>query len=214
MAARRSSSGSFFSRMEAASRVSGAALLALFWSGCSAVTYFRGFTLSEETLFVNGLPPIKQDAHHACGAACVAAVAAYWDKSLAEFKSACPEMPREASAVELQALAEKLGLNALLYRGSMADLEDNLRGGRPLIVMIQKPWDPSKTGSGPVDIPLLYVLNEYGRKPSHWVVIVGITKDKKVILHDPALGLLKIKEATFNAWWKTKENICLLIVPL
>lgn len=119
-------------------------LLPSFWlGGCASVTTFRGIALDDESVYLSGLPPIKQDEHYACGAACVAAVAAYWNVSPAEFRAKHPQLPTDATGRDLQVLAEGLGLQAFAYRGSMDDLAENLRKGRPLIVMIPQPLPPS-----------------------------------------------------------------------
>jgi predicted double-glycine peptidase len=151
---------------------------------------------------------IRQDEHYACGAACVAAVAAYWNVSPAEFRAKHPQMPADATGRDLQVLAEGLGLQAFAYRGSMDDLAENLRKGRPLIVMIPQPLLPNGELTASL---LLNAWNQWGPKPAHWVVVVGITKNKAVIIHDPYSGPLVVKPEAFQAWWAKKGNLTVLI---
>jgi hypothetical protein len=94
-------------------------------------------------------------------------------------------MPADATGRDLQVLAEGLGLQTFAYRGSMDDLQENLRKGRPLIVMIPQPQLP--TGELTAAL-LLNAWNQWGPRPAHWVVVVGFTKNKAVIIHDPDSG--------------------------
>lgn len=58
----------------------------------------------------------------------------------------------------------------------------NLRQGRPLIVMIPQPLIP---GSDLTSAILLNAWDRWGPKPNHWVVVVGLTNDKTVIIQIP-----------------------------
>jgi len=182
------------------------ALLSL--SGCTTVSSFKGLALEEDTMYVSGLPPIKQDRNYACGAACVAAVAAFWNVPLADFRAKYPSLTADTTGQDLQVLATELGLQAFAYRGSMDDLQENLRQGRPLIVMIPQPLIPD---GGLTGTTLLNAWDKWGPKPNHWVVVVGLTKDKSVIIHDPASGPMAVKLAAFQEWWAMKDNLTVLL---
>ena len=110
---------------------------------CTSVTNFRGIPMRGDSLYVSGLPPLRQNEQYTCGSACVAAVAAHWGVTLDEFKAKRPAAPKDTTGQDLQVRAESLGLQAFVFQGSLADLQDNLRQGRPLIVMITKPPDPA-----------------------------------------------------------------------
>ena len=169
---------------------------------------FKGIAIDEESVYVSGLPPIKQDNHYACGAACVAAVAAFWSVPLAEFRAKHPLMPAYMTGQELGVLGEEMGLRTFVYRGSMDDLKENLRQGRPLIVMIPQPLIP---GGDLTSALLLNAWNQWGPKPAHWVVVMGIAKNKAVIIHDPASGPMVVKMAAFQEWWEQKGNLTVLL---
>jgi predicted double-glycine peptidase len=188
------------------------ALAALGLSGCTSVQSFRGLSLSGESLYVSGLPPLRQNQTYACGPACVAAVAAHWGVGLAEFKAKCPAAPQDTTGPDLRAIAESLGLRGLVYRGSLADLQDNLRQGRPVIVMIPQPPNPALRQAGFIGALALSV-SEHVPHPSHWVVVIGFTGDHQVIVHDPAAGPLQLKADVFAQWWRRMNNLCVLIVP-
>ncbi len=120
-------------------------------------------------------------------------------------------MPADASGRDLQELARQLGLRAFLFRGSLADLEDNLRKGRPLIVMIPKPPDPAWRQAGLIGA-LAAGWSERLMRPPHWVVVTGLAGRDKVIIHDPAAGPLVVKRPVFEKWWGRADNLCLLLV--
>ena len=183
-------------------------LPALLLGGCASVAPFKGIALGDESVYVSGLPPIKQDKNYACGAACVAAVAGYWGVTPAEFRAKHPAKPEDLTGRDLQVMATALGLQAFAYRGSMEDLQENLRQGRPLIVMIPQPL---LSGADLASALLFNAWNRWGPKPAHWVVVVGITKDKAVLLHDPASGPMVVKPEAFQSWWARKDNLTVLL---
>ena len=186
----------------------GPLLLAASLGGCATVAPFKGLAITEDTVYVAGLPPVRQDRQFACGAACVAAVAAYWNVPLAQFRARHPQMPEDTTGHDLELLAEDLGLHAFAYRGSMDDLRENLRKGRPLIVMIPQPVLPTGGLTGAL---LINAWNRWGHKPAHWVVVLGLTADRTVIVHDPDSGPMEIKQELFETWWAQKGNLTLLI---
>ncbi len=187
-------------------------LAALLMGGCTSVKSFRGLSLTGDSLYVSGLPPLRQDHDYACGPTCVAAVAAHWGVGLAEFKARYPAAPQDTTGPQLRAIAESLGLRGLVYRGSMADLQDNLRQGRPVIAMITQPPNPALRQAGLVGALALSV-SEHVPHPSHWVVVIGLTGNHQVIVHDPAAGPLQLETATFEKWWQRMNNLCVLVVP-
>ncbi len=177
-------------------------------SGCVSVAHFGGVTLNDDALYVSGVPPVRQDKAHACGAACVAAVSAHWGVSLAAFKAAFPQAPGDATGADLQAMAEKLGLQAFAYTGSMDDLRENLAAGRPVIAMIPVPLIAN---GGLVFEGLLSLWNQIGPRPRHWVVVVGLIGRDAVIIDDPLSGPLRVRQDQFRRWWARNENLCVLI---
>lgn len=187
-----------------------AALVMLALGGCTSVSSFQGIPLSGESLYVSGLPPLRQNAQYACGPVCVAAVAAHWGTPLDEFKARCPSAPQDTTGQELQTLAESLGLRAFVFQGSLDEVRANLRQGRPLIVMITKPPDQALRRMGLLG-GIALALSEKMSRPSHWVVVIGFTAEQEVIVHDPAAGLLRIKPAAFEQWWAEQKNLCVLV---
>ncbi len=138
----------------------------------------------------------------------MAAVAAFWNVPLAEFRAKHPSLPADTTGQDLQTLATELGLQAFAYRGSMEDLQENLNKGRPLIVMIPQPLIPNTDLTSAL---LLNAWDQWGPKPNHWVVVVGLTKDKTVIIHDPASGPIAVKLVAFQEWWAKKDCLTVLL---
>lgn len=178
--------------------------------GCSSVSSFRGIPVTGTGLYVSGLPPLRQNAQYTCGPACVAAVAAHWGVSLEEFRTKCPAAPQDTTGPDLRALAESLGLQAFVFQASLDDLKENLRQGRPLIVMLTQPPDPALRQWGLLG-GLAVAISGRVSHPPHWVVVVGLAGDGAVIVHDPAAGLLQIEAAAFQRWWGERQNLCVLI---
>jgi predicted double-glycine peptidase len=181
-------------------------------AGCASVSSFRGMTLAENNLYVSGVPPVRQDGRYSCGPACLAAVAAYWGTDLGRFRTAGPAtLAAETNGAQLRALAETLGLQAYVYRGSLDDSERNLRQGRPLIVMIPRPANPQGFPGGLLG-EFTRLISERLPRPSHWVTLTGYGENGDAIVMDPASGPLRIRREKFLADWKSLDNTCVLMV--
>ena len=181
-----------------------------FLCGCTSVSAFRGIPIAGGGLYINGLPPVRQDKGYACGPACLAAVAAYWGVGLEEFRAKCAAAPQDATGPDLRSMAEALGLQALVFQGSLDDLRENLRSGRPVIVMIPQPPNPEFRRAGLIGAVALAV-SEQVPHPPHWVVVLGLTGDQQVIIHDPASGPLQIRAEVFAEWWSRMDHLCVLV---
>ena len=179
-------------------------------AGCSNVTYFRGVHSDEKFLFLTGLPPIVDDSEHGCGAVCVATVVSYWGEIL-DLKafSGGEALQRDLCAKDLARMGRSAGLCAYAYGGSMDDLQTNLRKGRPLIVMIRKPVDPSTRYAYFIQM----LLDNPVTGGAHWVTVIGIRGNGNVIIQDPSLGRLVVDRDLFENWWESKKNISVLIAP-
>lgn len=186
----------------------GMILTSLLLGGCASVAAFKGVALDEECLYVSGLTPVMQNKQYSCGAACVAAVAVFWNVPLSGFRAKHPQVSANLTGLDLQMQAEELGLQAFAYRGSMDDLQENLRKGRPVIVMILQPLVP--TGDLMSGL-LLTAWDKFGVRHSHWVVVIGVTKNQSMIIHDPLSGPIVIKREAFKAWWAHEDNLTVLL---
>jgi hypothetical protein len=194
-----------------ASRLILLAASALLLGGCASVRTFRGISLADGSVYINGVPPVMQDREHSCGHACLAAVAAYWGTGLDRFRQVLPgALPAESSGAHLQSEAEALGLEAFVYRGSIPDLERNLLQGRPLIVMVPLPVDPQGFPGGLVGT-VANSLSASLPRPAHWIVLLGENPRGDFICHDPRSGPLLFSRERFASDWARMDNTCVLI---
>ena len=194
-------------------------MLLVLLMGCadsSRVSRFRGVTLHEDTVYVRGVAPILQGADTACGPACLAGVAAYWDRPVSTDKlqqSLGPSATQGAhSADELAAAARGLGLKAYPYQGALDNLDANLRQGRPVIVLVRRRVLGEMGELGMDGALAERIAANLLPKHNHWVVVVGADRDA-VIVQDPALGLLRLDRAMFDSWWADRARMALLVVP-
>ncbi len=190
---------------------------ALLAGGCAnSATRYRGMTLHEDTVYVRGVAPILQGPDVACGPACLASVAAYWDRPVSNRKlheSLGPSADHPAhSADELAAAARSMGLKAYPYQSELANLDSNLEHGRPVIVLLRRPV-LGELGELGMDGSLVErVAAGMLPKHNHWVVVVGSDK-AGVVVHDPALGLVRVDRKTFDSWWSDRARMALLVMP-
>ncbi len=186
--------------------------------GCASgpASRFNGVTLHDDTLLIRGVAPILQSEEAPCGPACLASVAGYWDRpvsgaslreSLGDKASA-----RAHSADDLANAARAMGLRAYVYQGDLADLGANLERGRPVIVLLRR-----RPLGGLGELGMNGALPErvaarFSPHKQHWVVVLGSDK-KAMVVHDPALGLVRVERATFDGWWSQMAHVSLLIEP-
>ncbi len=103
-----------------------------------------------------------------------------------------PDSRKGIQGHALKRYLEEHGFAAFVFSGEMADLQQHLAKGRPVVVALG--------------------LNGV-RAPLHYVVVVGL-KDKAVLVNDPARGkLIDIDLRRFLLAWKPAGNWALLAVP-
>jgi predicted double-glycine peptidase len=190
------------------------ACLALFLSACSTFKEFSGVPVGEQATLITSVPPLLQTRQISCGPTCVAAVAAYWDQDFAPLVSTNKPsfVAEDCTAADLKALAERLSLRAFVYRGSVEDLETNLRKGRPVILLIPKPKYRDGFGFAMNGVVIDEAMKPWLPAKSHWIVGIGFT-DKKIIVHDPAFGRIALSRWKLEEWWKARRFTCVLVAP-
>jgi ABC-type bacteriocin/lantibiotic exporter with double-glycine peptidase domain len=137
-------------------------------------------TADPDFILLPGLSPIRQADSTACGPAALAMVLRYHDDPIGD--DALPVEDQGVTARALRDLARSRGFKAHLIEGSIADLEEHLRKGRPLIVGLVKSFVS-------------------GAKP-HYEVVAGIDPVRRIIATlDPARGwTLNSVEGFFEEW--------------
>lgn len=149
------------------------------------------------------VPFVKQEKE-GCGAASIAMVMQYWEQHEGQ-----PNSPFAEPAYILRTLHvdsahgiytsdmeryfQQNGYRTFAFRGEWADLKHHLDKGRPLIA----------------------ALKPISSRELHYVVVVGVDDEHKlVLLNDPARRkLLKEDESRFEHEWKATGDWTLLAVP-
>lgn len=150
--------------------------------------------------------PFVKQAPEGCGAACIAMVMKYWQKS-------DPGAPGgDADAAKIQQLLfnrerggilasdmenyfRQKGFRTFAFHGGWSDLEDHLSKGRPLIVCLRE--------GGAFQHSL------------HYVVVVGVDDAQNaVLLNDPASRkLARLDRPHFEKRWAAMDHWTLLALP-
>jgi len=139
--------------------------------------------------------PFVAQRKDTCGAAALAMVLRYWGDHASHDDVAgallTPELHGIAGS-RLAGFARGRGMEAVAYRGDMANLRDFIGKGRPLIVA----WD-------------------LGRGRYHDVVVVGLDDERRaVIVHNPAAGASRaVKADAFERRWRGAGYWTLLVLP-
>lgn len=200
-------------------RIPALAILAAGLGGCAGtkgVSQYRGMTLHDNVTYIRGVAPVMQDKQVQCGPACLASVAAYWDHPVSEsgLRTCLGETAdaRAHSGEQLAKAAKLMGLQAFVYQGGLDDLDRNLGQGRPVIVLLRRRplGELGELGLG--GMPAERVAADLTPKLHHWVVVVGSDKET-VIVHDPAMGPVRLSRAVFDGWWSKMARVSLLVVP-
>ena len=146
--------------------------------------------------------PFVHQPREGCGAASIAMVMNYWAAQAGGRKPADADSiqhelysPREHGITtdQMQMYLREHGFQVFALNGAWADLEEQLRKGRPLIV----------------------ALKPRGQRELHYVVIDGIDPARGMItMNDPAERKLLTRErAGFEQEWSATHNWMLLAVP-
>jgi len=183
-------------------------------TACSSTHVFRGIPVSESAVLITAVPPLLQDKRLSCGPTCVAAVAGYWDVDYAPLFSAelSESVKGNLGGQDLARLANLLRMQHHLFRGDFSDLEQNLQKGRPLLALVPSPEYEACVTVTANGFPLREIWHWLVPKGSHWVVVIGYSKNK-IIFHDPREGRVAVSRSKFEGWWKDRKNTCLLLLP-
>jgi ABC-type bacteriocin/lantibiotic exporter with double-glycine peptidase domain len=175
------------------------ALTALTMAGCyrgSAVDAPAEALARDPNWIRVNLPPVRQTGASDCGAAALASVLGYWGRpaSLASIERSVDVKHGGASLGDLESYARTQGLSAYVFNADFADLEHELRAGRPVIVGMVKPYRP-------------------GRGIAHYEVVTGYEPvQKRILTFDPARGLRENALAGFLAEWQPAKRVALVVL--
>ena len=148
-------------------------------------------------IVVRGVPVVRQESAHDCGAAALAMVLARWGipNAAPEIRRSVPVDERGASAGGLRNFARDQGLRAFLISGGESDLEHELGARRPVLVgLVQR-----------------YAGH---RALSHYEVVIGLNPiNHRVLLLDPGRGPREDELASFEREWQDAGRLALVVAP-
>lgn len=152
---------------------------------------------NDNLLVASPTPVVKQQTQADCGLAALAMVAGAWGHSWS-VNDLARKVPPSKNGVKLKRLrdyARDRGLEAYALEGTFADLENELRAGRPVVLGLVLPYDQNNN------------LN-------HYEVVVAIDpRDHTVITRDPATGeLMRRVKKVLDLEWKTAGYATLVVV--
>jgi predicted double-glycine peptidase len=173
----------------------GAAGCVAYPAGTARATTFDDLRREDGWVLVDGAPATLQQSDDDCGAASLATVLACWgvDAPAEALRRECA-VPGEAGlrASALRDAARRRGLSAFLFAGTVADLDHELRRGRPVLVGVVK-------SAGPASV-------------THFEVVVGLHSGRdRVAALDPARGLVCDSLADFAGEWAAADGTALVV---
>lgn len=169
----------------------------LSYTGGATTVGSAELSANDHLLVASPTPVVRQKTQADCGLAALAMVAGAWGHSWS-VDDLARKLPPTKTGVKLKRLrdyARQRGLDAYAVKGTFADLETELRAGRPVVLGLVLPYDQSNN------------LN-------HYEVAVAIDpRDHTVITRDPATGeLMRRVKKVLDLEWKTAGYATLVVV--
>jgi ABC-type bacteriocin/lantibiotic exporter with double-glycine peptidase domain len=141
-------------------------------------------------------PVVRQHREADCGLAALAMVAGAWGRqwSVADLNRQLPPTDRGIKLGALRDLARARGLEAYAIKGTVRDLQHELKAGRPVLLGLILPYDMK-------------------RNASHYEVAVAIDPgDGTVVTIDPASGTWRRRSSqVLDLEWKTAGFATLVV---
>jgi ABC-type bacteriocin/lantibiotic exporter with double-glycine peptidase domain len=174
-------------------------------ASCTQLSYTGGARTVNPTQLDGGThwlraastPVVKQTTTADCGLAALAMIAGAWGQqvTLAELATVAPPSKSGVKLGKLRDVARARGLDAFAIAGTYADLEHELRNGRPVLLGLLLPF-------------------ERDRALNHYEVAVALdTRDGTVITIDPSTGgHLRRSRETLEKEWKPAGHATLVVV--
>jgi len=149
---------------------------------------------ASKTYIIEKVPFYPQTTYQ-CGPASLAGVMSYWGVHVTPdeiSKDIYSESARGTLTIDMILYAEKKGLRAQQYKGSIEDLKKNIESGHPVIVLVDYGF-------------FLYQAN-------HFLVIIGYNEDGIVVNSGKERNMF-ISEKDFIRIWEKTKFWTLLIKP-
>jgi ABC-type bacteriocin/lantibiotic exporter with double-glycine peptidase domain len=177
-------------------RVPVLALSALLLAGCGIAPY-QPQDMSPHAVVLQ-TPVVQQDDLYDCGLAAISALCGYYGVEIpADQRTELAQLASQhegLSGTELREALERDGMEVYLFEGRVKEgatsLQANVLARRPMLVMI-----------------------ELGGS-HHYSLVVGFDPDAdSLVLLDPALSLIVMDAASFEARWAPTRHFAMLAVP-
>jgi len=142
------------------------------------------------------VPLVRQLGDKDCGAAAVASILQFWGERVtqAEIRRATRTPPDQPIAAgSLQEYLSRRGYENFLVKGTLGDLRNELKTGRPVLVGMLKP----------------YVGKQW---LAHYEVVTGISP-RHVYTMNPGSGLERYPTEGFEREWQGSKRLTLVIAP-
>jgi ABC-type bacteriocin/lantibiotic exporter with double-glycine peptidase domain len=141
-----------------------------------------------------GVPEVQQKGERDCGAAAAAMVLGYWGIPVGQEEIRSASLLPESTALSAGFLRDYLrgrGLRTYLIKGTLGDLETELRAKRPVLVGVIKP----------------YLTTSY----AHYLVVIGLNPaSHRIAVIDPADGWREYPLEAFSAEWTAAGLVTLV----
>jgi ABC-type bacteriocin/lantibiotic exporter with double-glycine peptidase domain len=163
-------------------------------AGTATPATYRELHERQGWILVDDVEYVAQESDQDCGAAALSSVLARWgvDVPAATLREECAVPGVEGlRAAELRDAARRRGLSAFVFEGTVADIEHELRRGRPVVVGLVKSLGPVSS--------------------SHFEVVVGLLPAEEVAAIDPARGLVRDALPAFAAEWAATHGVTLVV---
>jgi len=177
--------------------IAGLSACHLSYKGGATTVSPAALSANDGLLQAKATPVVKQLNRADCGLAALAMVAGAWGHTWSVNDMAIRLKPSKngVKLKRLRDLARDRGLDAYAVKGTFADLEHELRAGRPVLLGLVLPYDQDKN-------------------LHHYEVAVAIDpKDHTVITRDPQTGeLMRREKKILDLEWKTAGYATLVVV--
>ncbi|MCE9634318.1 MAG: C39 family peptidase [Planctomycetes bacterium] len=162
--------------------------------GTAETVTYADLRQSDGWLLLDNVPLVTQETEDDCGAAALSMVLARWglDVPPKTLQRECAVAGSAGlKAVDLRDAARRRGLSAYVIAGNVADLDHELRRGRPVIVGLVKTFASMQV--------------------THFEVVVGLREPEQVAALDPARGLVCDAFPAFSAEWAATQGATLVV---
>lgn len=160
-------------------------LLSIFMSSCTFLHEIPHSMNAQKIRIIEDVPFFAQEDYQ-CGPSALAGVLNYWGVKVTPeeiSKEIFSKTARGTLNIDMLLYAQKKGLNAVQYNGSLSDLKENIDSGFPVIVM--------------VDLGISFF------KANHFMAVTGYNEKGVIVNSGREKDKFLYEKDFLNAWVKT-----------